>query len=70
MFNEKIYLLDAIKIEKRLLHPIVSLKVIMLDDIYFSLDYELLAFKIIEEDKTYYASLNLSDEQLDDIKKN
>ncbi|RAP47011.1 MAG: hypothetical protein BZ135_02920 [Methanosphaera sp. rholeuAM6] len=69
MNGKKIFILDAIKIENRVLFPIVSLKLSTFDDLFFNIDYEVLAFKIIENELTYFKNITLSQENFDLLKK-
>lgn len=69
MNGKKIFILDAIKIENRVLFPIVSLKLSTVDDLFFNIDYEVLAFKIIENELTYFKNITLSQENFDLLKK-
>ena len=69
MIGKKIFILDAIKIENRLLFPIVLLNLSTFDDFFFNMDYEVLAFKIIENELTYFKNINLSQNDFDYLKK-
>ena len=59
MKGQKIYLLNAIKIENRLFYPIVSLKILKYDDLFMNIDFDVLALKIVEDDSTYFKNINL-----------
>lgn len=68
MFSKNI-MLDAIDIGERKLFPIVSLKINYLNNSFLSMDYGIVAFKIMENDKTYWVNNNLSKKELKKIKK-
>ena len=69
MLGKKIFVLNSIKIENRLLFPIVSLKVLTFDNLFFNIDYEILAFKIIENELTYFKNISLSEKDFNSLKK-
>lgn len=66
----KKYLLDSISIGERKIFPIASLNIVFLKNKFFSYDFKVVAFKIIEKDLIYFINLDLSDEEFDKIKKN
>lgn len=68
MFSKNI-MLDAIDIGERKLFPIVSLKINYVNNSFLSMDYGIVAFKIMENDKTYWVNNNLSKKELKKIKK-
>lgn len=69
MLGKKVYLLNAITVGTRLLFPIVLLKVSTFENILFNIDYEVLAFKIVEKESTYYKNVNLTEEDFELLKK-
>lgn len=68
MFSKNI-MLDAIDIGERKIFPIVSLKINYVNNSFLSMDYGIVAFKIMENDKTYWVNNNLSKKELKKIKK-
>lgn len=70
MKGQKIYLLNAIKIENRLFYPIVSLKVLKINDLFINIDFTVLALKIVENDSIYFKNINLLEKDFEMIKKN
>ncbi len=68
MLGKKRFLLGSIKVGDRLLYPIVSLKVLTYDNLFLSVDYDVLAFKIVEKDKTYYKNVKLPEKEFEKIK--
>ena len=68
MFSKKI-MLDAINIGERKLFPIVSLKINYLNNSFLSMNYSVVAFKVIENDLTYWVNNNLSKKEFKKIKK-
>ena len=69
MISEK-YLLDSINIGERKIFAVASLNIVFLKSKFFSYDFKVVAFKIIEKDLIYFINLDLSDEEFDNIKKN
>lgn len=70
MQGKKIYLLNAIKIENRLLYPIVSLKILKINNLFINIDFDVLALKIVEDDSTYFKNISLLKKDFDILKKN
>ncbi|WP_461436269.1 hypothetical protein [Methanosphaera sp.] len=68
MISKK-YLLDSINIGERKIFPIASLNIVFLKNNFFSYNFKVVAFKIIENDLIYFINLDLSDEDFDIIKK-
>ena len=68
MLGKKRFLLGSIKVGDRLLYPIVSLKVLTYDNLFLSVDYDVLAFKIVEKDKTYYKNVKKKKKEFEKIK--
>lgn len=66
----KKYLLDSISIGERKIFPIASLNIVFLKNNFFSYNFKVVAFKIIENDLIYFINLDLSDEEFINIKKN
>ena len=69
MISKK-YLLDSINIGERKIFPIASLNIVFLKNKFFSYNFKVVAFKIIENDLIYFINLDLSDEEFINIKKN
>lgn len=69
MFEKKIFLLDAIKVNNRLLFPIVSLTYSTFDKLFFNVDYKVLALKIVENENIYFKNIDLSEKDFIEIKK-
>lgn len=65
----KKYLLDSISIGERKIFPIASLNIVFLKNNFFSYNFKVVAFKIIENDLIYFINLDLSDEEFINIKK-
>ena len=63
----KNYLLDSINIGERRIFPIASLNIVFLKNTFFSYDFKVVAFKIIEKDLIYFINLDLSDEEFENI---
>ncbi len=68
MLSKK-YLMDAIRVGERKLFPLVSLEINYLNNTFLSIDYTIVAFKVIENDLTYWINNNLSKKEFNDIKK-
>lgn len=68
MLSKK-YLMDAIRIGERKLFPLVSLEINYINNTFLSIDYTIVAFKVIENDLTYWINNNLSKKEFNDIKK-
>lgn len=69
MFEKKIFLLDAVKVNNRLLFPIVSLTYSTFDKLFFNIDYRVLALKIVENENIYFKNIDLSEKEFIEIKK-
>ena len=69
MISKK-YLLDSINIGERKIFPIALLNIVFLKNKFFSYNFKVVAFKIIENDLIYFINLDLSDEEFINIKKN
>jgi len=69
MFEKKILLLDSIKVNNRLLFPIVSLTYSTFDKLFFNVDYKVLALKIVEKENIYFKNIDLSEKDFIEIKK-
>ena len=69
MFEKKILLLDSIKVNNRLLFPIVSLTYSTFDKLFFNVDYKVLALKIVENENIYFKNIDLSEKDFIEIKK-
>lgn len=60
MNSDKFFQLNSIKIEDRTIVPIVHLDVTVFKNIFFNIDFEVSAFKIIENKKIYFININLN----------
>lgn len=60
--------LDSIHLERRTIYPIACLNVLSSNLFYF-VEYEIVAFKINEDDDVYYKNLSLTEGQLNEVKK-
>ena len=69
MFEKKIFLLDAVKVNNRLLFPIVSLTYSTFDKLFINIDYIVLALKIDENENIYFKNIDLSEKEFIEIKK-
>ncbi len=65
MKTKKFFQLESIKTGNRIIYPIAILKIASFKNTFFDLQYEISAFKIIENKKIYYKNLNLNQDELD-----
>lgn len=68
MVSKKI-VLDSINIDDRKIFPIALLEMGVLNDSFFSYNLNVVAFKIIEKDLTYFINISLSEKEFKKIKK-
>lgn len=68
MFGRKFFLLNPFYIEKRIIYPIVSLKVFKLNNLFLNIDYEVVALKIEENKNIYFKNVNLSKKEFNVVK--
>lgn len=69
MHARKFFQLKSITVGNKKMYPIALLKIIIIKDTFFSIDYEISAFKIIENKKVYFKNINLSQKDFDTVSK-
>lgn len=67
--SKKYLKLKSIHLGDRIITPIASLSVLSTHDIFYFVDYEMVAFKIKENEDVYYKNLSLTKTKLNKIKK-
>lgn len=68
MFS-KTFMMDAISIGERNLFPVACLEVNYVGNTFLSIDYSIVAFKVMENGLTYWINNNLSKKEFKKIKK-
>lgn len=68
MFGKKFYILNPIEIGNRIIYPIVLLKFMQINNIFYNISYEVSAFKIIENNNTFFKNLSLNKKDFQHIK--
>ena len=66
--SKKYLKLKSIHLGDRTINPIASLTVLSYDGIFYFVDYEVVAFKIKENEKVYYKNLSLTKTKLNNKK--
>lgn len=61
--------LDSISIDGRKIIPIALLEIYALNKDFFSFNFKVVAFKIIEKDLIYFINVSLSEKEFKNIKK-
>ncbi|WP_455646179.1 hypothetical protein [Methanosphaera sp.] len=69
MIKNKIYELKPITHGNRTIYPIVELSVFTLENLFFDIDFSVVALKINENNKIYYKNISLSNKDFKKIKK-
>ena len=67
--SKKYLKLNSIHLGDRTISPIACLSVLSSNDIFYFVDYEIVAFKIKENGMEYYKNLSLTKTKLNKIKK-
>ena len=65
----KKYFMDPIIINNRKIYPYVKLDVDVIGSGFLSLDYEVIAFKIIEKSEIFFKNVSMSDNEFNNFKK-
>ncbi|OED30074.1 hypothetical protein [Methanosphaera sp. WGK6] len=68
MIKNKLYVLKPITLENRLIYPIVELSVFTLENLFFNIDFTVVALKIRENDEIYYKNISMSKNDFKKIK--
>ena len=65
----KKYFIDPIIINNRKIYPYVKLDVDVIASGFLSLDYEVIAFKIIEKSEIFFKNVSMSNNEFNNFKK-
>lgn len=69
MYATKLFVIDSIAVHDRIIYPIAKLNVLLFKNKFINMEYEVVAFKICENNKeTYFKNVSLSKEEFDDLK--
>lgn len=67
MKANKIYTIKPFKVGQREIHPITSLTV-QKNSLFLNINFQVVAIRIVEKEKTYYKNISLSEEEFEKIK--
>lgn len=70
MFADKLVELEKIDCGDRICYPIAKLSICHIQDKFMTIDYQVVAFRIIEENTVYYINISLTDDEFNILTKN
>ncbi len=69
MIEKKYFILKSFEVQDRIIYPIAKLKLIKFNNLFYHITYQIVAFKISENDQVYYKNVSLSVENFENFKK-
>jgi len=69
MFADKLVELEKIDCGDRICYPIAKLSLCHIQDKFMTIDYQVVAFRIKEENTTYYINISLTDDEFNILTK-
>ena len=69
MIEKKYFILKSFEVQDRIIYPIAKLKLIKFNNLFYHITYQIVAFKILENDQVYYKNVSLSVENFENFKK-